>query len=190
MDVLSYEGTNVTDIRRRTFLTGTAGATVFLAGCAIGEEEDDDGEEEADPEIADEIIGAEPATVLLTAEDLDSGWQLTDSDDNWVELLESGEEVTITITIDDFEDTAGAAETYLEREQGHLEAGRGLDEVEYGQSGYLLRQDDVLVKIVFRGGNFVVELQTIAFGDSGHEDLAGLANEFAMKTVEKIVEQQ
>lgn len=154
-------------MRRRGYLTGVTAVTVALAGCSLGVDDDDDDDDGVD--LPGEVIDAEPDDVLVRAEDLPSGWRVIEAENGAGRYFHSENNLSVTVEIDKHGDVEAAVDDFESRKQAELDEGLAVDEVEYGNDGFLLLADGVLGKIVFVGGDFVVEVQALLYDDASVE---------------------
>lgn len=171
-------------MRRRAFLTGSVGGAVMLAGCGVGEEDDDS------PDVEDEEIDAEPADVIVTVEDLDAGWRQVSQEDESATFLNPADDMSVDVFVNKHGSVEDARDDYEARLAIEHDEGFGVDELDIGNEAYLVLLDSVLAKVVYRAGDFVIEVQATAFTDAGDADVEAEAKRFAGKVEENIDEHQ
>lgn len=178
----------VFELDRRTVLTGVTGAMLFLPGCEIGEDIDDD-EDDGTADVPESAIDATPNEVIVRETDLETGWRVTEIQGGQGTYLHAGNSLTMTVDIQDHDDVQSALEDYQAREAARLEEGYAIDDVEHGNEGYFLLIGDVSGKIVFLAGNFVIEIQALVYEEGVDVDLHAQTETFAEIIAENIAAQ-
>ena len=164
--------------KRRDVLIGVGGI-VALAGCT---------EPGSSPEIEDETISAEVGEVIVTLDDLESGWSDGGGGDSEGEAVFLTDEVTVEISITRHS-SVSEAEGVFDDLRAEQTEGTSSDSVEYGNEGFTTNPFDDYVFLGFRAANFVVEIEsyTEEFALTDPEDTA---RDFADIIIEKIVNAQ
>jgi len=164
--------------KRRNILIGIGGV-VALAGCTgAGSPE----------EIEDEVISVDVGDIIVTLDDLESGWSGGSDDENDGEATFFNDEVIVEIKITDHSNISDAENAFDDLRSEQTESASS-DSVDYGNEGFTTNPFDDYVFFGFRAANFVVEIEsyTEEFARTDPEDTA---RDFADIIVEKIANTQ
>ncbi len=162
-------------VKRREALIAV-GCAVALAGCTGSEPE----------ETADTVIDADVADIIVTLDDLESGWSGGSEGDG--EAVFFSDDATVEIEITSHSDISTAEDAYNVLRDERTDS-TSSDDVSYGNEGFLVNPFDDYVVIGFRAGNFVVEIEsyTEEFARADPEDVG---RDFANIIVDKIADRQ
>jgi len=162
--------------KRRDVLISISGI-MTLAGCTGGSPE----------ETPDEAIEADVQDVIVTLDDLESGWSGGLDDENEGEATFFNDNVTIEIKVDKLSNVTQAESTFDELESDETES-TSSDSIDYGNEGFLVNPMDGYVVLGFRAGNLVIRISS-ATVEGSFTDPENPARDFADKIVEKIAAQ-